>query len=331
MLEEAGPSLLDAFGRHLHYLRLSVTERCNFRCTYCLPHGCARDSTTDPLSLPELGRLVDGFVDLGFWKVRLTGGEPTVRSDIGEIVSRIAATRGVREVGLTTNGYRLATIAHELAQGGLSSLNVSVDSLDPERFAAITGCSQLRRVVAGVERALAAGIPRIKVNAVLLAGTAHGEVDRFLSWARDVPITIRFIELMPIGVDREFFERNHLATSEIEAMLLERDFTRLPRAAGGGPAIEYGRVGHRGRIGIIAPSRNGFCGSCNRLRVSSAGNLKLCLFDDRELPLRGLLQSDGQRFALATAVRDAVMEKPASHHLAEGRRGTVESLCAIGG
>ena len=330
-LDRKRPRLVDGAGRHLQYLRLSVTEHCNFRCTYCLPGGCPRGVEAQPLTVSEIERLVRGFADLGFWKIRLTGGEPTLRPDLLEIVGRVAATPGVRHVGLTTNGFRLRAMAAELAAAGLTCLNVSVDSLDAARFASLTGCSRLDQIVAGVEAALAAGIPRIKVNAVLLAGTGAAELDRFLGWARDTPLTIRFIELMETGGDPAFFRANHVPAAEMQRLLAERGWVALARAEGDGPSTDYGHPGHRGRIGIIAPYQENFCGSCNRLRVSSAGNLKLCLFADREVPLRHLLQSDGQRPGLAEAVRAAVHAKPASHLLQQGRFGLLRTLASIGG
>jgi cyclic pyranopterin phosphate synthase len=322
---------VDAFGRHLEYLRLSVTERCNFRCAYCLPTGCAARAGAPLLSVAELERLARGFAALGFRKVRLTGGEPTLREDIVEIVARVAATRGIRHVGITTNGYRLETIARDLAGAGLTSLNVSLDSLDPVRFAQITGSSRLEHVVRGVEAALAVGISRVKVNAVMLAGTDAAELDRFLSWARDVPLTVRFIELMETAGDPTFFRDNHVPAAEMERSLTERGWRKLPRAQGDGPSVDYGHPGHRGRVGIIAPYRTGFCTTCNRLRVSASGMLKLCLFHDREVPLKHLLQSESDVGALAETVRAAVSGKPESHALEAGRAALARSLASIGG
>jgi cyclic pyranopterin phosphate synthase len=332
MVDSAAPRLVDSAGRHLEYLRLSVTERCNFRCSYCLPHGSPPGVEPHPLSVDEIERLVLGFADLGFWKVRLTGGEPTLRQDILEIVARLGSIPGVRHLSLTTNGYRLQAIARALARAGLTCLNVSVDSLAPGRFAALTGSSTLERILAGVDAALAAGIPRVKLNAVLLAGTDAAEIDSFLSLARDAPLAIRFIELMETGGDPEFFARNHVPAAAIERLLVARGWSRLPHVEGGGPAVEYGRPGHRGRIGVIAPYREGFCRSCNRLRVSASGNLKLCLFDHREVPLRHLLSpGNGPRTALSDAIRAAVQRKPASHHLGERQLEAFGTLSSIGG
>jgi GTP 3',8-cyclase len=327
----ASAPLHDALGRRLEYLRLSVTDRCNFRCRYCLPNGSpAGSAASPPLSLAEIGRLVRAFSALGFWKVRLTGGEPTIRADILDIVGCAAATPGVRRVGMTTNGYRLKTIARDLAAAGLTCLNVSIDSLDAARFAALTGAGRLEHVLAGVEEAVAAGIPRVKVNAVLLAGTC-AELDRFLDWIRDRPVSVRFIELMKTGDDPAYFAQHHVAAAELASLLADRGFEPVPRAEGAGPATNYGHPRYRGHVGIISASGGAFCATCNRLRVSAAGNLKLCLFGDREIPLRPLLASDGLHDALVGVIRGAVGGKPASHRLGEGRIGSVGNLASIGG
>jgi GTP 3',8-cyclase len=323
-------TLRDALGRDLHYLRLSVTDRCNFKCVYCLPNGCPRGSGEEPLSLAEIDHLVRGFAALGFWKVRLTGGEPTLRPDIVEIVRRIARTPGIRRVGLTTNGYRLDSLAGALKDAGLTSLNVSVDSLDPERFREITGTDRLQRVVAGVEEALTAGIPSVKVNAVLLRGMEDAELLRFLSWTEWTPLTVRFIELMQTGDNAVLFGRARLPASEVREKLERLGFRKLPRDAGDGPATNYGRRGHAGRVGLISAYADGFCDSCNRLRVSSVGDLKLCLFGDGKLSLRPLLR-EGRREALMDLVEAAVTRKPARHELGAGRCGPTANLAMTGG
>jgi cyclic pyranopterin phosphate synthase len=328
--EGAPRPLRDAFGRDLHYLRLSVTDRCNFKCVYCLPNGCPRGSGEQPLSLAEIDQLVRGFAGLGFWKVRLTGGEPTLRPDIVDIVRRVARTPGIRRVGLTTNGYRLASIAGELKEAGLGSLNVSVDSLDPERFREITGTDRLHRVMAGVEEALAAGVPSVKVNAVLLRGMEDAELLRFLSWTERTPLTVRFIELMRTGDNGVLFDRARLPAAEIRERLERLGWTRLPRAAGDGPATNYGHPGHAGQVGLISAYGEGFCDSCNRLRVSSLGKLRLCLFGDGEVSLRPLLREGGHE-ALMDLVESAVTGKPARHELGAGRCGPTANLAMTGG
>ncbi len=324
-------TMRDGFGRRLEYLRLSVTERCNFRCAYCLPDGCAESPGTAPLSPDEIERLVRGFAALGVWKIRITGGEPSVRADLTEIVRRVAATPGVRRVGLTTNGYRLARACEELRDAGLASLNVSVDSLDAARFERVTGFARLDRIVAGVEGAIAAGVPSVKVNAVLLRGLDDGELERFIAWTHRLPLTVRFIELMRTGDNAAFFEANHVPADALRAKLEARGWTRLAKDESDGPATNYGHPDHRGRVGLIAPYTPGFCEACNRVRVSATGDLQLCLFGDRGTPLRPLLQSDAQRPELMEAIAAATRLKPASHHLLEGVSGPTRNLAVIGG
>ncbi len=326
------PVLRDGLGRTLSYLRLSVTDRCNFRCAYCLPSGC-HDPERAPLSLVEIDRLVRGLAGLGLEKVRVTGGEPTTRRDVCEIVEHIVAVPGIRHVGLTTNGYRLARLASGLREAGLASVNVSLDSLDPQRFARVTGRDQLDAVVQGVEAALDAGIPSVKVNVVLMRGLEAAEIERFLAWTERRPVTVRFIELMQTRDNQEFFARNHLSSEALREELAARGFIPVPRSPQDGPAVVYRRPGHAGRVGLIAPYSASFCASCNRLRVSAAGQLQLCLFGDRRVPLRPHLQDDSAqgRLRLECAIREAVGEKPAAHALREGRFGDAVNLAAIGG
>lgn len=326
------PSLQDGRGRTLSYLRLSITGRCNFRCVYCLPSGCSGPSR-DAMSADEIERLVRGFASLGFSKVRVTGGEPTTRLDVCEIVERVAAVPGIRTIGLTTNGYRLAALAPALRAAGLTSLNVSVDSLNRERFARITGRDELPAVLRGVEAALDAGIPAVKVNTVLLRGLGAEELDRFLAWTERRPVAVRFIELMQTQDNQGFFAENHLSAEAIRRELEARGFAPLARAEGDGPAVPFGRAGHAGRVGLIAPYGEHFCATCNRLRVWETGDLQQCLFGERREPLRRFLQDDSSesRAALECAVRQAVREKPASHALREGRFGLATNLAAIGG
>jgi cyclic pyranopterin phosphate synthase len=323
--------MTDAFGRKLEYLRLSITDRCNFKCTYCLPDGCPSGSGDEPLSVDEIGRLVQAFAALGFWKVRITGGEPTLRRDIVEIVERVAATSGITRVGLTTNGFRLAHLAGPLRQAGLSALNVSIDSLDPTRFQEITGVGKLAEILAGVDAAVAAGIPTVKANVVLLRGMSDGEVDRFIALARHLPVTVRFIELMRTNDNADYYARYHLPVQAVTQRLASLGWRKVPRQHGDGVAEIYRHPDHQGTFGFIAPYSDKFCGACNRLRVSSTGGLKLCLFGDGSIPLRPLLAADAQRGALMQRIASAVLEKPAAHRLDEGYSGGTTSLATIGG
>jgi cyclic pyranopterin phosphate synthase len=307
-----------------------VTDRCNFRCVYCLPNGCPRPGGAPPLSQAEIGRLVRALAGLGFWKVRLTGGEPTLRRDLVDVVREVAGTAGIREVGLTTNGHRLAGLARELRDAGLASVNVSVDSLDPARFERITGAPRLDAVLAGVEAALDVGL-RVKVNAVLLRGLDDAELERFLSWTRARPLTVRFIELMETGENGALFRDARLPAAEVRRRLEARGWTPRPRTAGDGPAVTWAHPDHAGRAGLISAYAPGFCESCNRLRVTSAGDLKLCLFGDRTVPLRALLQPDAGEEALQDLIEAAVATKPQAHALATGGCGSTANLAMTGG
>jgi cyclic pyranopterin phosphate synthase len=324
-------ALQDSLGRDLHYLRLSVTESCNLHCEYCLPEGCSRLPSGAPLTFAEIGRLLDAFASLGFWKVRLTGGEPTLRRDLVELVRRAAATPGVGRVGLTTNGLRLAELAGPLREAGLSTVNVSLDSLDGARFQRITGSERIDRVVAGVEAALRAGVPSVKVNVVLLGDLADGEIDRFLAWTQSHPVDVRFIELMETGSNRALFERARLPAARVREKLLAAGWAALPPDRDDGPATLYARAGHRGKAGLISAYADGFCASCNRLRVSATGDLRLCLYGREHVPLRPLLQRDEDRAELAALIEASVKRKPASHLLRERECGATQSLATIGG
>ena len=323
--------LVDGFGREFTYLRLSVTDACNFRCSYCLPNGYSRPKDWQaPLNVDEIERLVRGFALLGVRKVRLTGGEPTTRRDIGEIVARVAGVPGIETVALTTNGYRLRHLASDLAVAGLKQVNVSIDTLDPKNFLAITGQDALADVLLGVDAALCAGL-RIKTNAVLLQDCNDTELERFLQWVTDRPITVRFIELMRTADNDVFFLRRHSALAALEERLLAAGFVRRARGETDGPAVEFSHAQKRGSVGLIAPYSKGFCTTCNRLRVTSSGGLRLCLFGEGNLSLRPLLQQDFDPQRIAEAVRSALSNKSAGHRLSENVVGNTVNLSQMGG
>ncbi|GAM01837.1 GTP 3',8-cyclase MoaA [Sphingomonas parapaucimobilis] len=326
----SGPALADTFGRRFRYLRLSVTEVCNFRCTYCLPDGYRKQGTADFLSVEEVGRLVGAFARLGIGKVRLTGGEPTVRRDIEALIARVAATPGIGKVALTTNGWNLRRHVAAWRGAGLTHLNVSVDDLDRTRFAAVTGGDRLPAVLAGIDAALEAGMPAVKLNAVLLADQAEPAFQRFAAFVRDRPIAARFIELMRTADNAAYFAANHLPGDRLRGWLDAQGWAPLPRTSDGGPATEYAHPDHRGRIGLIAPYAPGFCDSCNRLRVTARGRLRLCLFGSGGVDLRSFL-AQGQEAALANRIRSALTGKAAGHRLHRGDTGDLRQLAQLGG
>lgn len=322
--------LTDGFGRTFSYLRLSLEDACNFRCLYCLPEGYKPVEADPPLDPAEIRRLVAGFAGMGFWKVRLTGGEPTVRKDILEVAAGVAATPGVRRVALSTNGYRLMELAAGLRRAGVHAINVSVDSLDPARFERITGHARLPGVLAGIGRCLELGL-EVKVNAVLMKGVNDDEVACFLDWTREAPVAVRFIELMPTADNRAFFVDKHLSASGIVARLEALGWEERPRREGDGPARRFRRAGHMGGAGVIAPYAKDFCSTCNRLRVTSRGRLRLCLFAESDSDLRPLLQRDDQLPELQEAVRGLLARKEVSHYLPEGKVGNARHFAMMGG
>jgi cyclic pyranopterin phosphate synthase len=246
--------LHDAIGRRFEYLRLSLTELCNFRCTYCLPEGYRKPcSPPVELSVPEIRRAVGAFARLGLWKVRLTGGEPTLRRDFEEVARAVAAVPGIRRVAMTTNGYRLAERAQAWRDCGISAINISVDSLDPGRFAAITGHDRLAAILRGVAAAQAAGFESVKLNAVLMRGVNDDELGAMVDFVASRNLSLRFIEVMRTNDNAGFFAERHVAGQTVIDRLEAAGWSRLPRQPGAGPAVELSHPGATGRIGIIAP------------------------------------------------------------------------------
>lgn len=324
-------AMADGFGRRFHYLRLSVTEVCNFSCTYCLPNGWKKTGPLSFLTVDEIRRLVAGFSDLGLSKVRLTGGEPTVRKDFNDIIETVAAAPGVAKVAMTTNGWNLARHATAWRSAGLSHINVSIDSIDPETFHKITGHDKLDQVLTGLDLALAEGFSAVKVNAVLLRETAEAGFDDWARFVRDRPVAVRFIELMKTTDNDDYFARHHVKAQGLRDWLDQNGWTPTERAFDAGPALEYRHPDHAGAIGLIAPYAPGFCDSCNRLRVTSKGKLRLCLFGDGGVDLRDLLQDDNDREVLTQRIVSSLGGKSVGHSLALGRSGDLRNLSQLGG
>ena len=322
--------LVDGFGRRFHYLRLSITEVCNFRCTYCLPDGFRKSGPMSFLTPDEAHEVVKAFADLGTSKVRLTGGEPTVRRDLAEIIARTAATPGVAKVALTTNGWNLKRNVAVWRAAGLTNLNVSIDSLDAETFRRITGHDRLKDVVQGLDDALALGVPTVKVNGVMLRDTVSAGFDAFAAFVRERPVAVRFIELMRTGDNADYFADQHVPGSALCDWLEARGWTPVAKAFDDGPAQEYAHPDYAGRIGLIAPYAAGFCDSCNRLRVTSRGQLRLCLFGELGVDLRDLLDGRSPE-ALRARIVGALERKPRGHRLLENDSGDTRQLAQYGG
>jgi len=322
--------LTDGFGRRFSYLRLSVTDVCNFRCEYCLPNGY-QGNPRGFLGLEEIRRLVTAFAELGTWKIRLTGGEPTVRKDFHDIVKTVRSVNGVRRLAMTTNAYRLARDAEQLKQAGIDAVNVSLDGLDAAHFERITGDRRFHQVMAGIDAALATGFDSVKVNTVLLKGLNDDQLPAFFDFVRERPLSLRFIELMRTGDNQTYFEQRHVSGQLVRDRLEAHGWTALKRGEADGPAIEYSHTDHAGRIGIIAPYTPGFCDTCNRLRVTARGGLRLCLFGNGTGNLRPLLQHDEQKEELKATILTALFGKRISHFLHEGDYGDTPHLAMTGG
>jgi cyclic pyranopterin phosphate synthase len=321
--------LKDAMGRRFYYLRLSVTDVCNFRCTYCLPDGYQGKPDQSFLSLPEIRQTLAAFAGLGTEKVRITGGEPGLRRDLPEIIEAAAQTPGIRTVALTTNGYKLTERIERWREAGLSQLNVSIDSLDATEFEAITGHDRLAEIITGLEKAVSLGLS-VKVNAVLMRGLPD-QLDRFLDWLRTTPVTLRFIEVMETGDHPAFFREHHISGQTVKQRLLDEGWQLIQRRRDAGPALEFWHPDYQGRIGLIMPYSNDFCSSCNRLRISSTGKLHLCLFSDAGLDVRPWMQPDVDTALLQTHLTALLQHKAPSHLLHEGQTGGTQNLSIIGG
>ncbi len=323
--------LTDGFGRSFPYLRLSLTEACNFRCSYCLPDGYHADGRPRFLAVDEIARLVRAFATLGMHKIRLTGGEPSLRRDLTRIIATVARVPGIRKVAITTNGTRLPRYLPDWYQAGLTALNVSVDSLQRERFHAITGHDRLPEVLEGIAMAQALGLQSVKLNAVLLRDRNDDELPAWMEFLRERALSVRFIELMRTGDNGDYFQRHHLRADVLVEQLQAAGWSLRPRVADAGPAREYVHPAYRGSIGIIAPYSRDFCAGCNRLRVTARGDLRLCLFGDFGVALRPLLQSDADHDALLARITTQLGLKAAGHGLHQGRTGLTPHLASIGG
>ena len=322
--------LIDNYQRRYQYLRLSLTELCNFRCQYCLPEGYAANSHHKFLSLKEIDHLVKTFSDLGVRKIRLTGGEPTLRRDFTDILSLISQNKSIVEIALTTNGSRLLKHIPEWKKAGLTSLNVSIDSFVPHIFQMITGENKLQHIIDGIDKSLSVGMNKVKVNTVLMKGI-NDNLTPFLNWIKYYPIELRFIELMETGEGSEHFRKYHCSGSAMEQQLIEQGWQLLPSKPLAGPAKVYHHDDFMGKIGLIMPYSKNFCNNCNRLRVSSMGKLHYCLFGDSAVDLRDLLQHESQSNLLKQRILTTLKIKPPTHYLHQHQTGINNNLASIGG
>jgi GTP 3',8-cyclase len=315
-------TLIDPFGRHVTYLRVSVTDRCDFRCTYCMAEDMTFLPKKDLLTLEELDRLCSAFIGQGVRKIRLTGGEPLVRKGIMTLVqslSRHLTSGDLEELTLTTNGSQLAKHASELAQHGVRRINVSVDTLDPDKFRKITRWGELAKVLDGIKAAQAAGI-HIKINAVALKGVNDTEMPEMLRWAHGQGMDLTVIETMPMGdIDGDRTDQ-YLPLSVLRAQLMDQfTLTDIPYKTGG-PARYVSVVETGGRLGFITPLTHNFCESCNRVRLTCTGTLYMCLGQNDAADLRSPLRQSEGNALLNDAIAEAISRKPKGHDFIIDRR-----------
>jgi GTP 3',8-cyclase len=320
MASASNDALTDGFGRVHRALRLSVTDRCNLRCRYCMPaEGMDWLPKDELLDFDELERLTRLMAGMGVSEIRVTGGEPLVRKDVSALIARITGTMGINEVSITTNGVLLADQLDDLVAAGLARVNVSVDSLDPDRFEALTRRRDLDRVLAGLEACERYPQLRpIKVNAVLLRGLSEPDVVPLAEMARHRPYVVRFIEVMPLDAPRDWARTSVLSGAEVRAMIEERwPLVPAGRERPSAPGTHWRFADGAGELQFVSSVTESFCGSCDRLRLTADGQLRTCLFAESETDLRGPMRAGVSDAELSTIIREAVAGKGPGHGMAD--------------
>ena len=322
----------DSFDRPINYLRISVTDRCNLRCTYCMPlEGIETLSHDDILRYEEIHTVAKAAAELGINKVRLTGGEPLARAGLGSLVRLLNDIEGIDDLSLTTNGMFLAQRAHELKEAGLNRVNVSLDSLQTGKFKEITRVGELEEVLKGIEEAKSVGLNPVKINMVVMRGINDDEIVDFARKTIHEDWHVRFIEFMPVGNGQQYGRERYISINEITERIEPIGSLEPHKLDGNGPA-KYFRLPHaRGTIGFISPVSEHFCFQCNRLRLTADGKLRPCLLSDDEIDLRNPLRNGASVDDLKKLVKKAVDSKPECHNLKIGTTAKNRSMCQIGG
>jgi len=327
--------LKDSFGRKFPYIRLSISDVCNFKCGYCLPDGYKIDKSDNRtfINIEEIRRLAKALSELGVSKIRLTGGEPTIRKDFFEIIKTIKKNSGIKKTVITTNGYRLDKIAYDIKNSGLDGINISIDSLDANTFKKITGHNRLGEILRGIKELQKLNFKNIKINAVLLKGVNDTEKD-FNEWAeflKNNEIDFRYIELMQTGDNLDYFNKYHVTAKKFSDYLNNNDWVIQTFGKDSGPSKNYLNPKFKGKFGVIAPYSKDFCKSCNRLRITAKGDLRLCLFGNTGINIRHLMQNDDQIDELKDLILKQLNFKKESHYLEIGETGLTKNLSTTGG
>ncbi|MEQ8201508.1 MAG: GTP 3',8-cyclase MoaA [Syntrophomonadaceae bacterium] len=312
--------MVDRHGRNINYLRISITDRCNLRCRYCMPYsGVEKLPHMDILSLEEIARLVRIAAGAGIRKVRLTGGEPLVRKNVVQLIRYIKEIPEIDDISLTTNGTLFPGMAEELKAAGLDRVNFSLDSMVPEKFEYITRSGCLDVVMNAIDKALSLDLHPVKINTVLIRGFNDNEIMAFADLAYKRPLHVRFIEFMPIG-DLQFWNRDNIITARETKNIISRHYqlADAKKIKGSGPARYYNLEGGQGSVGFISPMSNHFCAECNRIRMTAEGKLRGCLYDKREVDLRQAMQYGASDEQLRQIFLETISSKPDQHHMNDG-------------
>ena len=327
--------LQDAFGRRFPYIRLSITDVCNFKCDYCLPDGYKIDKSDNRtfITAEEIKRLAKALSQLGVSKIRLTGGEPTIRKDFFEILNILKENSGIKKTVITTNGYKLENLAEKLVESKLDGINISIDSLNKDTFKKITGHDRLEEILRGIKKLQSLGFNNIKINAVLLKNINSSEKD-FEQWAgfiKENDLDFRYIELMQTGDNHEYYRKFHISSKVFSEYLIKNNWIFQTLGKDAGPSKDYINPDYKGKFGLIAPYSKDFCKTCNRLRITSRGDLRLCLFGNTGINIRHLMQRDDQLEELKDLILKQLNFKKESHYLELGETGLTNNLSTTGG
>ena len=326
--------LIDSYNRHINYLRISITDRCNLRCIYCMPkEGISLIGHDDILSYEELLRIACIAVKKGITKIRITGGEPLARKGVVQFVSALSGIQGIQDLSMTTNGILLAPAAQPLRSAGLTRLNISLDSLNPDKYTMITRGGDINQIIAGIKSAQEAGFSPIKINVVVIRGINDDEITSFAKLSMEKNLQVRFIEYMPVGMENGWEKERFVSSDEIRQRIKTiGPLLELPSDNGSGPAQMYTIEGAQGRLGFISALSDHFCATCNRLRLTPDGKLRTCLFSDAEVDLKTKLRQGCSDDALADIINEAILSKPRKHHATEQVfKKCIRGMSAIGG
>ncbi|MBW9145577.1 GTP 3',8-cyclase MoaA [Clostridium sp. CM028] len=317
----------DSHGRDINYLRISVTDRCNLRCIYCMPEqGIKSKNHVDILRFEEILKIVKAAEKLGINKVRYTGGEPLVMKDLDKLIYETSKLPGIDDIAITTNGILLSGMASDLKKAGLKRVNISLDTLDKEKFKSITRIGNLDKVMESIDKCLTLGLKPVKINTVLMKGFNDAEFEGFLTLIREMPIEVRFIELMPIGEGIKLYEKSKLSFREMLKLHPELTEIETPKSS---TAQLYNLKGTKGKIGFISPVSCKFCADCNKIRLTSTGTIKACLHSKEEINIRKYLNNEEM---LTNVLKQAIFNKPLEHHLEEEKTSRSEKMMyQIGG